>query len=161
MGHLAPHSRAQDMKLSFAPWSQNLRKHGDSQTQVQIAFLLMGIAFWVMAKSTDEPIMSSRAYGDLIGSYPAELWAASVMLASAVYLAGIIINGIWRGSAILRLIGALWHVITLSLFAWGGFHAPEGKHLFAWSAVALFLHGRFLIWNLGDFARAIRVRDAD
>lgn len=148
------------MKLVFAPWSLNLRKHGDSQTLLQQAFLIMGIAFWVVAKRSDEPVMSAQAYGEFICSVPAEWWAASVMLASAVYLAGIIINGTWRGSAYLRLAGATWHVITLSLFAWGGWTAPDGLHLVIWCGVALYLHVRFLLWNIGDCARAMRSRDA-
>ncbi len=144
--------------FDFAPWSQNLRRHGDSQTQVQQAFLGMGVVFWIVAKRSDEPVMSAAVYGDLIGGYPAELWAASVMLASTVYLAGIIINGAWRWSAALRLAGASWHVFTLALFAWGGANAPEGKHLVIWALVALYLHVRFTIWNIGDFARAVRSR---
>lgn len=143
------------MKLE-SPASRNLRCHGDSQLVLQIAFLCMGFAFWGVAAFLDDPVMDATVYGKFIGSYPAEWWAGSVILASFIYLAGIIINGNWRWSALLRLVGATWHVVTLSAFAHGGWAAPQGMHLLIWCGTALGIHGVFLWWNLGDFARAVR-----
>jgi hypothetical protein len=139
-----------------APASRNLHRHGPVQTFVQMHFLALGIAFWFVAMSFETPIMDAAVYGDFIGTYPAEWWAASVMLASAAYLAGIIINGNWRWSAALRLAGALWHVFTLTAFSHGGWSAPQGLHLLIWASVALSMHLIFLWWNLGDLARAVR-----
>ena len=142
--------------LTCAPASQNLRRYGNVQVFVQAHFLVMGIAFWFVAKKLDVAVMSTRVYGEVIGRYPAEWWAGSIILASGIFLAGIIINGNWRWSVCLRLIGAAWHVLTLSAFAHGGATAPEGMHLLIWACVALSMHVFLLWWNLGDFARAVR-----
>ena len=144
------------MMLDCAPASQNLRRYGNVQVFVQAHFLVMGIAFWVVAKVLDVAVMSTRVYGEFIGQFPAEWWAGSIILASWIFLAGIIINGNWRWSVCLRLVGATWHVLTLSAFAHGGWTAPEGMHLLIWACVALSMHGWLLWWNLGDFARAVR-----
>lgn len=142
--------------LDYSPASLNLRRYGGIQLFVQGHFLAMGIVFWVVAKAIDIPVMSTTVYGKFIGSYPAEWWAGSVIAASFLFLAGIIINGNWRWSVSLRLAGALWHVLTLSAFAHGGATAPEGLHLLIWACVALSMHLWLLWWNLGDFARAVR-----
>ena len=106
--------------LECAPASQNLRRYGNVQVFVQAHFLVMGIAFWIVAKALDVAVMSTRVYGEFIGQFPAEWWAGSIILASGTFLAGIIINGNWRWSVCLRLVGATWHVLTLSAFAHGG-----------------------------------------
>jgi hypothetical protein len=138
------------------PASRNLRRHGDSQTVVQLAFLGMSVAFWAAAKLRDAPVMDERIYGKIVGAYPAEWWAASIMIASTVYLAGIIINGSWRWSAGLRLLGAVWHGLTLSLFTYGGATAEYGDPIMIWGGTALGMHLLFIGWNIGDFSRAVQ-----
>jgi len=142
--------------LDCSPASRSLRRFGGIQAFVQMHFLVMGLAFWLVARSFDTPIMDAEVYGPFIGSYPAEWWAASVILASFLFMAGITINGRWRWSAGLRLLGAFWHVLTLSAFAHGGWTAPQGLHLLIWACVALSMHLFLLWWNLGDFSQAIR-----
>lgn len=138
------------------PASRNLRRHGDSQTVVQLAFFGMSLAFWAAAKLREAPVMDERIYGKIVGAYPAELWATSIMLASGLYLSGIIINGSWRWSAALRLIGAAWHGATLSLFTCGGATAEYGDPIMIWGGTALGMHVAFICWNVGDFTRAVR-----
>lgn len=144
------------MILDCAPASYNLRRYGAVQLFIQAHFFAMGCVFWIVAKAIEIPVMSEAVYGEFIGSFPAEWWAGSVIAASGLYLGGIIINGNWRWSVCLRLIGALWHVLTLGAFAHGGATAPEGLHLLIWACVALSMHCILLWWNLGDFARAVR-----
>lgn len=137
-----------------APKSPNLRLHGDSQLVVQVGMFALGVAFWVAGTVMDRPVMDELAYGDVITRYHAEWWAVSILVASTVYLLGIIINGDWRHSPLLRIAGATWHVLTLSAFAWGGWHAPSGMHLAIFTTDLVAVHLLFLWWNVTDYLRA-------
>ena len=137
------------------PWSKNLRRHGDSQYVVQWMMLAISIMFWIAAVVTSVPVMEADTYGVWVTSFPAEVWAGSIMLASFVYLLGIIINGEWRWSTVLRCIGAVWHVLTLAAFcleAWGTAH---GNPVVMMSTGALGVHVWFAALNMGDLWRAI------
>lgn len=116
----------------------------------------MALVFWIFAKLKDGPIMSPAIYGEFVTQYPAEWWAASLMLASGAYLSGIVINGNWRWSPALRLIGAGWHVATMALFVAGGMNAVHGDVIMIWGASILVVHCFFAAWNIGDLARAVR-----
>lgn len=144
------------MDWHLTPASKNLRRHGDSQTVFQIMLLGMALVFWVFAKIKSVPIMDAEIYGDFVTRYPAEWWAASLMLASGAYLAGIVINGNWRWSPALRLIGAGWHVATMALFVVGGMNAVHGDVIMIWGASILVVHLFFVAWNIGDLCRAVR-----
>ena len=88
--------------MFLPPWSRNLRKHGDSQFVVQIACLVLSILFHIRATLQETPIMPAEVYGAWITEYPAEWWAQAIMTASTIYIVGIIINGNWRWSPILK-----------------------------------------------------------
>ena len=144
------------MEWVLPPASKNLRRYGDRQTGFQQMLLGMALVFWIFAVVKDGPIMAPEIYGEFVTQYPAEYWAASLMLASAVYLAGIIINGNWRWSPALRLTGALWHVATMALFVAGGMSAVHGDVIMIWGASILIVHLFFAAWNIGDLWRAVR-----
>lgn len=142
--------------LDLPPASLNLRRHGDSQSKTQIAFLVIAIGFWIGAKLKDSPVMPAAVYGEWVVSFPAEWWAASIMLASAIYLSGILINGAWRWSPLLRLSGALWHIVTLTAFVIGASSAEYGDFLTISCGVFAVKHGWFAWLNAGDLCRAVR-----
>lgn len=120
--------------------------------------MLLGMAFvfWMFAKFKAGPIMAPEIYGTFVTQYPAEWWAASLMLASGAYLAGIIINGNWRWSPALRLCGSVWHVLTMALFVAGGADAKHGDVIMIWGASVLVMHVFFTVLNIGDLARTVR-----
>ena len=142
------------------PSSQNLRKHGDSQAVVQGAFLLLAILFFIAAKLKDRPVMPAEVYGDWVVSIDAEAWAASIMLASVVYIVGIVVNGNWRWSPALRVVGALWHVFTLGAFTIGSGAAIYGDNFALGCFVFMLVHGMFVYWNACDLWRAIKAGGA-
>lgn len=142
------------------PSSYNLRKHGDSQTVMQEAFLLLAILFFVAAKLKDTPVMPAAVYGEWVVSIDAEAWAVSIMLASVVYIVGIVVNGNWRWSPALRLIGAVWHVFTLGAFTIGCSPAAYGDSFALGCAVFGLVHLRFAWWNMCDLWRAIKAGGA-
>lgn len=125
---------------------------------VQLAFLGMAFAFWIAAKASLDPVMPAEVYGEWVVSFPAENWAASIMVASTVYLLGIMINGEWRGSPFLRLVGACWHIVTLTSFCIGSFGAKYGDFFALGTGVFALVHIWFAVLNLGDLARAVIVR---
>lgn len=130
--------------------SPNLRRHGDSQEVVQWMFLAIATAFWAATWFKTGPVMRPETYGDWIVLWPTRFWAGSLMLASGVYLMGIIINGRWRWSPLLRLMGAVWHFGTLTAFAAGASEAPYGENLMISSAVSACVHLWFAYLNLAD-----------
>lgn len=130
--------------------SPNLRRHGDSQEVIQWAFLAIASAFWLDAEMRPGPIMKPETYGELIVTLPTTFWAGSLMLASGLYLLGIIINGRWRWSPWLRLAGSLWHSVTLTAFALGGLTAPYGENLAVTAGVFAVVHIWFTALNASD-----------
>lgn len=134
--------------------SPNLRRHGDSQEVIQWAFLAIAAAFWFAAIARHGPVMRPETYGELIVSLPTKFWAGSLMLASALYLLGIIINGRWRWSPALRLGGSLWHSMTLTAFAIGGLTAPYGENLAVSAGVFAGVHVWFTALNARDLRTA-------
>lgn len=145
------------MKLD-PPTSKNLRRHGDSQLVFQLMMLGIAVLFWAAAKATDHPVMPSMIYGDWVTSIDAELWASSIMLASFVYLLGIMINGEWRYSPVLRLIGAAWHVVTLTAFITGAMGSQYGDPVVMMCIGAGGVHIWFVGLNIDDVRRSRRDR---
>lgn len=137
--------------------SPNLRRHGDSQEVTQWAFLAISAAFWAAALLQDGPVMRPQTYGPWIVTWPTQWWAGSLMLASATFLLGIIINGRWRWSPLLRLIGAAWHSTTLGIFCAGGIVAPYGENLAISSGVFCAVHLWFAAMNAADLRQAWRI----
>lgn len=141
--------------LDLPPASLNLRRHGDSQTVFQWAFLVMAVGSYIAAKMKDTPVMPAEVYGEWVTSFPAESWATSLMLASAVYLAGIMINGTWKWSPALRLTGAAWHTITLGMFSIGSAEAQFGDLFSLATAIFAAIHAWFCWLNIMDLRRAV------
>lgn len=139
------------------PVSRMLKRHGDSQFVVQWAFLLLAVLFFTKAVLSDSPIMPVEVYGEFVTSYPADWWAESLMLASGTYLLGIIINGEWRWSPLLRMVGAGWHCATLTLFTVTSQAAEFGDFFALGTGVFAIVHFVFLWWNVLDFRQSMRV----
>ena len=144
------------MSVFEPPVSINLRKHGDSQLVFELMMLEIATIFWIAAKAKSGPVMPPSIYGEWVTSFDAEMWAGSIMLASFVFLAGIIINGDWRWSPALRFSGALWQVATLSAFCIGSLGAQYGDPVVMMCAGACSVHMWFVWLNLGDMLRAVR-----
>lgn len=136
------------MSRRFA--SHNLKKHGDSQEVVQWTFLGIAMMLWIGAKINHNPMMPEIGYGAWATQFPAEWWAGSIMLASAIYLLGIIINGKLAWSPILRAAGAAWHVVTLGAFALSVTRAENADFMVISSGAFCVLHTVFLWWNIRD-----------
>ena len=137
------------------PISYGLRKHGDSQFVFQLMMLGIAMTFWAAAKVMDGPVMDAATYGVWVTSFDAEVWAASIMLASFAFLMGVIINGEWRWSPALRLAGAVWHVLTLGAFCIGAGGTANGSHVVIMCLWACLVHIWFAWVNLGDLRRAV------
>ena len=116
----------------------------------------MSIGSYVAAKISNDPVMPGIIYGDWATSFPAESWAVWLMLAGFIYLAGILINGAWRWSPALRLVGAAWQMMTLGLFSVSAFTAQFGDLFSLATAILTALHGWFCWLNIMDLRRAVR-----
>jgi hypothetical protein len=136
------------------PWSKNLRKHGDSQTVLQMCLFGLSLLFALAAIMQDDAIMPSEVYGEWVTQYPAEWWAFLIMGASIVYLIGIVINGHWRWSPVFRTAGAAAHVTVFAAFVKGAYGAIYGDFFVLICLVIGICHAVFLAWNIADLARA-------
>ena len=117
--------------------------------------MILSIMFFAGAKLRDKPVMPAEVYGAWVTEFPAEWWAQAVMAASTIYLVGIFINGHWRWSPVLRVLGCVLHVIVMSAFVRGASDAIYGDFFVMICAVIGGAHMWFLAWNLGDLARAM------
>lgn len=140
--------------------SPNLRTHGDSQEVIQWAFLGIAAAFWAATLIRSEPVMKPETYGQMVVQFPTQFWAGSLMLASGIFLLGIIINGRWKWSPLLRLTGAAWHTATLAAFSIGGATAPYGENLAISAGVFAAIHFWFAAINLSDLRASLGERNA-
>lgn len=140
--------------------SPNLRRHGDSQEVIQWGFLGIAAAFWTASVLKSGPVMKPETYGTLIVQWPTQFWAGSLMLASGLFLLGIIINGRWKWSPFLRLAGATWHCFTLLAFSFGGATAEFGENLAISAGVFAVIHFWFAALNLSDLRFALRSDNA-
>ena len=137
------------------PVSLGLHRHGDSQFVVQCMMLAIAVMFWLAAKAMAGPVMAADTYGVWVTSWPAEVWAGSIMAAAFAFLMGIMINGEWRWSPALRLLGAAWHVVTLTAFCVGAAGAAHGNPVVIMCMGALGVHLWFVWLNAADLRRAV------
>lgn len=141
--------------MFLPPWSRNLRKHGDSQLLFQWCTLGLSILFYLQAELSEGQVMPPEVYGEWITHYPAEWWAALIMIASTVYIVGIFINGHWRWSPVLRVIGSGAHVTIMAAFVRGALDATYGDFFVLICLVMGVAHAVFLAWNIADLVRAV------
>lgn len=140
--------------------SKNLRKYGDHQLTVQVILAAIGFWFCIAAAIKTADVMNPAIYGPIITSVKAGYWAWPIFVTSLIYILGILINGNWRWSPVLRLFGSIFHVITLGAFATFSLTAMSASNYTEPFPAAAAVTCGFNIWfvclNLGDTLRAIR-----
>lgn len=104
-----------------------------------------GLLFYVAAKVWPDA-MPVQVYGQMAYDIAAETWALGFMSASGMVAYGVHINGRWRWSPVLRIVG---YMILLMMFAFlvgSAFHAPFG-------AVVVIFGGLFFVPMVIGFLR--------
>lgn len=142
--------------------SKNLRRFGRDQLIVQIMLAAVGFWFCAAAAIKDTDVMNPDVYGYLITSVKAEWWSWPIFVVSLIYILGILINGNWRWSPVLRLFGSVFHVLTLGLFSALSLLATSAsvytEPFPATTAIACGINVWFMILNIGDTYRAVKVK---
>jgi hypothetical protein len=111
------------------------------------AFLFLGL----MGLSA----MAPDQYGNLATTYEIEAMASVQFSAAMLFCIGLLINGRWRWSSVLRLIGAGVVTALCAALAYGSLLAPDGWP-FAVYLVGFAGYGAIVIWwNLVDLRAAI------
>lgn len=140
--------------------SKNLRRFGRDQLVVQCMLAAVGFWFCVAAAVKDTDVMNPEVYGHMITSVKAEVWSWPILVVSLLYILGILINGNWRWSPVLRLFGSVFHVFTLGLFAALSLLATSAsvytEPFPATAAIACGINVWFMFLNIGDTYRAIK-----
>lgn len=140
----------------YNPSSRNLRKFGQIHWFVWFAFLALAAEFWTAGRLLDDEVMDTATYGDFITRWPAEMWAGAIEAGLAVGGVGMIINGSWRWSPVLRLVGAIWNVTILVAMIISAWHAANGLALVLWGTIAIGMWLCLLFWGLCDVVLAVR-----
>ena len=140
--------------------SKNLRQFGQGQLFVQVMLAAVGFWFCAAAAIKDTDVMNPDVYGYLITSVKAEWWSWPIFVVSLIYILGILINGNWRWSPVLRLFGSVFHVLTLGLFSALSLLATSAsvytEPFPATTAIACGINVWFMFLNIGDTYRAIK-----
>lgn len=112
--------------------------------------LISSILFWVgMILYPDA--LGAQVYGATAQVFQAEAWAAGFMGASLLVIYGIHINGRWRWSPFLRILGFSLMAAMFSALVFSSLSAPTGVVIWAFTIPA-FLYPclRFLRLNILD-----------
>lgn len=135
--------------------SLNLRRYGQMQLGVQVISGIVWAMLCAAAGITTDYVMSPEIYGEAVTSVKAEVWTYPLLIACLTYIFGIFINGNWRWSPFLRLMGSGVQFVLLSLFGVMSFNRDSIDPF----TVACFALSAFLLWciflNAGDAKRAV------
>ena len=85
---------------------------------------LMGCVFWIASVSGHFK-MSEEVYGAAV-QLPSEVWAGAMLFPSALYLAGLFINGRRRWTAPARIAVGVWMMFYFSSFVASALPASGG-----------------------------------
>ena len=127
--------------------------------QVDFALMLFGcaMAFWISVR-VGMFTMPAEVYGPAV-AIPAALWSGLILFANATWLFGLYINGRWRYSPVVRLLGVSGNLFFFSLFFATSAMAPVGDPLTIFNGGAGVLFAiRYLPINFRESVRAFKVR---
>ena len=125
----------------------NMTPMRDRRDQLSFAarIFLCGLLFYIWA-SMMPGAMAPEVYGQVAFDIEAETWALGYMSASGLIMYGVIINGRWRWSPILRLLGLFALLLMFIILVLSALTATFG------SVVAIF-GGLFFIPEIVGFIR--------
>lgn len=132
-----------------------LAQSKSAQVAFAVLALFYGAAFLAISGILGMSAVSPADYGETAVSFEIEAMAGMQLSGALLMISGLLINGRWRWSALVRLCGALVVVGLCGLLAWSAGSAPNG-----WP-VAIYCTGFMCFgcvicwWNLVDFRAAI------
>lgn len=107
--------------------SPALKRWGAAQAAFGWFNMIVGCLFWGFAKWVDHMVMPEEVYGKIVTGIPAEWWADAIMLSQTVLLLGVVINGAWRWSPVLRCVGTF---VSIGIFGSFTYSAATGGEVF-------------------------------
>lgn len=137
--------------------SLGLHKWKQVQYAAQLGQALLGLFYCIAAATNSDPVMDAAVYGNIVTSVQAEWWSYPTLVFPLIYIIGIEVNGNWRWSPAVRMLGAAGSAGLCAAFSflaytpgpWSPFVLITG----GWSILNLW----FLWINLGDTLRAVRL----
>ena len=133
--------------------SHSVIEYGQAQLFLAGIMLMASTSFTIAALTTSEDVMSAAVYGADVVQFRAEAWSLPIVLASLLHLLGTKINGHWRWSPILRIIGSGLNTLFLLAFYWMAREAPDGDIIMHFNPPFTIAYGFFFAINIGDCAR--------
>lgn len=131
-----------------------LSQHKSAQVAFSALALFYGFAFFGAAIAGWNA-MPPQQFGELAVSGEVEAWAGLQLSASVILALGLLINGRWRWSAGLRMLGAGAITLICGILSYSAFTAPEGVAFTIYCAGFAVLGLTVTWWNLVDLRSAM------
>ncbi len=123
----------------------------ECQWGLALSLFITGFAFF-LASALWPDAMSPEVYGNAAYDISAETWALGFMGNAAAILYGVKINGRWRWSPWLRLVGWAGLAVLFGTLVVSSFTAPFGSVVVIFGAMFAVWCGLFLRSNIRDLA---------
>lgn len=137
------------MNVSF-----KLSRHKSAQTAFGALALFYGFGFFGAAMAGWDAMMPQQ-FGELAVSAEVEAWAGMQFCASVMLALGLLVNGRWRWSPALRMVGAGVIAALCAVLSLSAFTAPEGTAFFIFCTGFAVFGGVVAWWNLVDLRSAM------
>jgi len=136
--------------------SKNVRRYGQYQLGASAIVGWGAAQFTYIALTNDTIMMSPDSYGSWVTHFQAEWWSIPILLASIMHVMGVKINGCWRWSPLIRLIGCLVNFALFMAFIIGSGHSTLGDPMVAFGSGFAILYVWFIMLNIGDLAQSVK-----
>lgn len=137
------------MNISF-----KLSRHKSAQSAFSILALFYGFSFFGAAIAGWDAMQPDQ-FGALAVEGEVEAWAGLQLCASVVLALGLLVNGRWRWSAGLRMVGAGIISALCSVLAYSASTASEGVAFFIYCTGFATFGSVVTWWNLVDLRSAM------
>jgi len=131
-----------------------LSRHKSTQAAFGLLALFYGFAFFGAAIAGWNAMLPQQ-FGEISVSGEVEAWAGVQLSASVMLALGLLINGRWRWSAVLRMVGAGFITLICGILSYSAFSAPEGVAFTIYCAGFCGFGAIVTWWNLVDLRSAM------
>lgn len=136
--------------------SKNVREYGHHQLMVSVLIAWGAVYFTFAALTSDNIIMAPSIYGEWVTGFQAEYWSIPILISALVHILGVKINGMWRWSGLLRVVGCVINAAVLLSFVGGALGSSMGDPVVAFGGGFAIAYIWFTMLNIGDLSRAIK-----
>lgn len=131
-----------------------MSRRREGQIDFALTFFMAAIVFWISVQVGTFQ-MDASVYGAAVVAIPAELWSGLILFANATWLFGLYINGRWRWSPFVRLLGIVSNLLFFSIFTLASKPGATGDTVTIFSAVFALMTIRYTVLTLRECVSAV------